>query len=332
MRQVLKRTLPQSILQLLGATERYVKKQRTGVGWRIVTTFHTFDPSNNLLVCSDPRGGSTWLAEAVAQIPQTVLLVEPLHLGYPSRFKALNFSWYQYISEHADWGEARQAFDMLFRGKISYIKFHGSPMGFTQADRMVIKFCYAKALLPWLVNNFTFNHAPINFVRHPGSVASSMIRFERLGWSHYFLPSMLQSDNPYNEFYTRHADFLATITTKEEELMAIWCMTNQVVLQHAHNNEAWITVFYEDLLVQPEAEIRRIFQTWGLPVPQSIWDQLQKPSATARDTTTSPQERDVQLRKWQTYFSPEQKARMQEILDYFGVDIYHMDDVMPRKV
>lgn len=201
-----------------------------------------------------------------------------------------------------------------------------------KAKRMVIKFCRAKALLPWLVKHFAFNYPPVNLLRHPGAVVASQrhASFKFPGWSDEGFRGFVIPDGPYNHFYTQHADFLETITTKEEQLTATWCMTNQVPLTHRRNNEAWINVYYEDLLFEAETEIERIFQTWGLPVPQGILEELRKPSTSAIDTTFR-QSAEAQVYKWQRSFSPEQKARMQEILDYFGVEVYHMDDVMPNK-
>ena len=40
---------------------------------------HNITPQNTLLIFANPRGGSTWLAEILNEIPDTALALEPLY-------------------------------------------------------------------------------------------------------------------------------------------------------------------------------------------------------------------------------------------------------------
>lgn len=119
-----------------------------------------FDPRDALLVFSDPRGGSTWITEMIQQIPRTAVVWEPLHLRYTDAFRELGFTWRQYIPEHAEWEEARAAFERVLRGQILNEKLGSasSIKEFAQADQLIVKLCRGNALLPWLVRQFEFRH------------------------------------------------------------------------------------------------------------------------------------------------------------------------------
>jgi hypothetical protein len=135
-------------------------------------------------------------------------------------------------------------------------------------------------------------------------------------------------DGLHNAIYKKHETFLLSLKTKEEALLATWCLTNQVPLTNARNNKDWITVAYEQLLQDPEKEIKRIFSRWDLPVPDKTIEGLRKPSSTTKnDTFTKSTEQ--QLSKWQTYFNTSQLSQFKEILDYFEVDIYTATDIYP---
>src|SRR5690348_9282727 len=142
-----------------------------------------FDPLSNLLVCSGPRSGSTWLGELIACTPRSALLFEPLIATQPGPFRDLGFVWDQPIPRDAEWPEAKAAFEAMLRGKaitdwnITYSR--SSAASFLTARRMVVKCCHANALLSWLVNQFNFRYQPIFLVRHPFAVVASQLENPR---------------------------------------------------------------------------------------------------------------------------------------------------------
>ena len=79
-----------------------------------------FDPRRNFVLFTDPRGGSTWLSEAINRIPKTVVLWEPLNIYKVDQVVKLGFANtnLQYIPELATWEEAYLFFEKLFKGRI----------------------------------------------------------------------------------------------------------------------------------------------------------------------------------------------------------------------
>ena len=134
--------------------------------WRVLSKACSFRPEDHLVIFTEPRAGGTWLTEVIAQVPGTAILFEPLYLGHPSRFGELGFAWRQFIPEHEAWPEARQAFDDLFRGEVfnNWLCHMSSPVDWLRADRMVVKFCRAGGMIPWLTRSFDFRYRPIHLM------------------------------------------------------------------------------------------------------------------------------------------------------------------------
>lgn len=289
-----------------------------------------FDPLSNLLVCGGPRSGSTWLGELIACTPRSALLFEPLTATQQGPFRDLGFAWDQPIPPDAKWPEARAAFETMLRGKAisdwNIVYSSSSVASFLTARRMVVKCCHANALLSWLVRQFNFRYQPIFLVRHPFAVAASQLECPR--WArrapHFMIP-----DCRYRELVARHEPFLSRLDTRAEVLIAQWCLSNVEPLESADNDQRWITVFYENLLLAPERQLRRVFDRWGLPLPDKILSRISKPSKTTREATFK-RGVEQQLSKWKTAFSPDERRKMTRVLKYFGVLIYDDEGNLPR--
>lgn len=288
--------------------------------WSILRRLNNFDPEGNLIIVSSPRGGSSWITDLVSLIPRTVVLWEPLHLDASPTFRGLGFGWQQYIPEDAVWAEARAALDDVLRGKLvnRWTCMRGSKHRFLTANKMVVKFCHAVALLPWLTRAFNFHFEPIYLVRHPFAVVASQMQWH--AWDDESFRFSIPS-GPFCERYSEHAEFLRGLRTKAEVLLANWCLANQVPLSSARNNQSWVTVYYEHLLTDPRKEIDRIFGRWCLPVPENIFSQIGKPSQTTKRATFLAGA-EKQLSKWQSFFTESDIEKMLAILKYFGIKQY----------
>ncbi len=274
-----------------------------------------FDPADALIIASSPRGGSSWLAETLSRVPRTALLWEPLHIRNVPPFREIGFGWRQHIPEHMEWEGARHTFERLFRGSISneWIRRGASRRTFAEAERLLVKFVRANALLPWLTQQFRFRHPPVLLVRHPfGVAASQTVRFK---------PKARFRNDQRSEVYAEHAAYLQTLHSWEEIITATWCLTTLPLLRHPANNKRWLTVAYEELLTAPEHTLASILTAWQLPISADLLEQVQRPSSTTDDATFL-RGADAQLRKWQHQFDTEQVARMRAVLDYFEVEFY----------
>ena len=313
-------------MKLISYCLRKAKRVFTYGSYSVMNKWGRFRPKENLLIFSSPRGGSTWVAELIYSIPNTVILWEPLFQKGIGPFKELGFSWHQFIPEHEHWHEAEGAFKDLFRGKIlnPHTCYITPVWKFATADKMIIKFCLGNTLLPWLVRRFEFHYDPVYIVRHPFSVVASQLKHG--AWDH--ISQVRIPECRYNKLYTDHSAFISKIKTKEEALITTWCLTNSVPLRSRHNNKKWITVFYENLLREPKSEIDRIFNRWGIDLPPGIIEKARQPSRSDKNLELK-ENAEMQLSKWKTYFNKDKILKMSAVLKYFNIEQYDDTSIYP---
>lgn len=307
----------------------YVKTQVLDLLCDLSAGARSFKPEESIIIFSYPRSGSTWLMELIRKIPGTVSLWEPLHIRSVKPFADLGFGWRQHVPEDEEWEEAEETFAKLFNGE--YLNFwltsREFPLNFCTADRMIVKFVRANALAPWLLNRFSFQLKPIYLLRHPFAIAASQMK--EGSWDYEFEGYEIP-DMPFNEVMKRHSDFLSTITTKPEKMVATWCINNRVMLDSERHNQGWLTIYYEALLLHPEQQLWRIFNQWDMEMPDGILERVREESSTTKEATFK-EDLELQLSKWRQFFDADDIKRMQRVLDYFEIDIYSTN-LLPRSM
>jgi hypothetical protein len=73
---------------------------------------------NHIIIAANPRGGSTWLEQIFALVPNSVTYYEPLNDAYNHHVRDLGFYRHQAIPQYESWPEAKQFFTKLFSGQI----------------------------------------------------------------------------------------------------------------------------------------------------------------------------------------------------------------------
>ena len=294
---------------------------------RVTSAFKKFKPEDQFIIFSDPRGGSTWLAEMLQSIPESAMIWEPLNIRHVRQFGDLGFGWRQFIPENESWPEANLIFNLVFAGRIinEWTMLRTDFTKYYSARHLIIKFCRGNMLIPWLVFQYNFKYRPIYLVRHPFAVVLSQIK--QGGWEST-INKFIIPDTPYNDLYLYHQDYLYSLSTREEILTAYWCLANLIPLNHKKNNVDWITVYYENLIMDPASEIGRIFSRWELDLPEGIQNRFRKSSSTALDpgNLNDPFQ---QISRWQRELKPDQIDRMKKVLGYFEVSQYAGEKEMP---
>ncbi len=287
-----------------------------------------FDAKDALIICADPRGGSTWLYEILSRIENVAGLWEPLHIGKVSQFKKLGFDWRYYISEDDCFPEARAAFKRLFEGGVRepYILHRTTFRELREAEHLLTKFCRATQLLPWLTREFEFSNKPVHLVRHPCAIVASQLRYG--AWDSvnpYFTEKAILS----HPLMTLHSDVLSRVDNIESRLAAIWAMNNSVALNHPQRKERWITISYEDMVTRPSDTLELILRDWGLSLNYSIDEIVGMPSKTTLDSSPIKSgNAQKQLYYWQSLLTDKQIHNILDTVTAFGIDFYG-DDVAP---
>lgn len=283
---------------------------------------NNISPSKTILLFSNPRGGSTWLAEIMAELPRTTTITEPLMVRKVRDFEKLNFYWNQPIPENAEWPEAEETFRKLFNIEIlPYSIYRGNNLlSIPFSDTFIFKFCFGNLLLPWIVKKFDVK--PVLLVRHPCAVISSQMKhgswskIEKAGFK-YDIP-----DFKFNDFYLQYLDILGTIKTFEEHLAASWAFTMINSVMHPENDKSWITIAYENLYNNFEYEIHRVFDRLNLPIPETVWERQIIPSSTTKKGSVDTILHGSQMESWKKNLSKKQIDNIFGILHEFGLDFY----------
>jgi len=286
------------------------------------------NPDDALLIFSDPRGGSTWLAEVLNTNSNSFIYWEPLSLKHIKPVNDLGFGWRQHIPVEANWPEAKHLFDDILSVKIinEWSTQKIDHPGQLNEDKLpIIKICRGNHLLEWLVSQYNFKHKPVYLVRHPLAVVASQMK--QGGWSYQFegfkIPQM-----KFNNYYLEHEKFLTELKTKEQALLATWCITNKDLL--VNESPQWMKIYYEELILSPRKEIGRIFNTWNFEIPVSIDSMIEKWSSTSiNEGQYNPKS---QLVKWKSEFNETQLKKFQRIFDYFEIGEYSADKILPKTI
>ncbi|MCA9248610.1 MAG: hypothetical protein KDA42_15905, partial [Planctomycetales bacterium] len=127
------------------------------------------------------------------------------------------------------------------------------------------------------------------------------------------LPAGIAADYPHlAEIYDR-------ISSREELLAYCWAIQNFFALEHARDFVCMTA--YESLVCDSETELTRIFAYLGIPMPVQARQQLNKPSQTARASSTVTTGKDP-LTFWKQELRSDQIDSILSIAHRVGVKCY----------
>lgn len=271
--------------------------------------------SRSLIITGSPRSGTTWLGELISNIPKSIILFEPLHLNRNPRAKKFEFEWRTYINSNTDNPKAKEFFEDLFNCKFlnSWITREVAVTRLFNIQYCIYKFVRANMLIGWLNNNFNINK-PVLIIRHPCAVISSQLRLKQFSK----VKSALMNKNYYIDF-PHIKDKLNNYKDFEEILAARWCQENYIPL--INNRSSCILITYENLLNNPEKEIKKIFNEWNIEIPEKIYKNFSISSSTTfRDIDHKNKMK--MLSTWQKDLNKNQINKILKVVKDFGMDFY----------
>jgi hypothetical protein len=280
------------------------------------------DPADSVLLTGSARAGTTWISELINYRNDYRYIFEPFH---PNRLPITkHFLPRQYIRPgNRDPSYLRPA-EAILSGRVRSLwtdKYNRARF----ARKRLIKEVRGNLLLGWIHANFP--ETPIVLVlRHPCAVASSQLD---LGWNwHLDLPDFLDQRDLVDDHLEPFADALARPQPPFEAHVLLWCVENYVPLRQFQPGDVHV-VFYEDLCVAPDREIRRLFAFLGMPFEQEVMRAVRRPSAVIRKNSAIVSGGDL-VASWRKYVGEDQVKRAIEILGQFGLDRIYSDQAAPR--
>lgn len=321
----------------------FKKKIKKKIKYHLICVFLLFKNykiSNAIVICSEARGGSTWLMELLGNIPNSIINWEPLHVNKGVIKPSLNLGWRPYVPRD----NKEKIYIELFR-KILTLKIYNQwTLRYVQwvhlkkSKYVISKFVRLNQSLPWLVNQFPYlKHKPIFLLRHPITTCISRLKtFENnpdypsftkkkvLG--EFIVPKCLN-----NERYLLNKIYIEKLETQLEREVAIWCVNNSNILAHP-DSDKWITVYYEDLVLNPRNELSLILKKMNLGIPSSILENIDYRKASASDyhnlLNKDPSD---QLESFLQHLDKQYLQKLQNILNHYKVKTYSAFDAYPLR-
>lgn len=296
-------------LRLHGILVPLLLKLNASSGYRMEET---------LVIAGAPRAGTTWLAELVNMVPGSSILFEPLHLGQVPQARRAGFKWETMVARGTDWPEGEMFLQKVLLGKLrnSWTMSHVSLAQACHTRLWIVKFVRANMLLDWFAHTFPIR-PPALIIRHPCACIASYLQ---KGWPQ---PAKAPADHEFFRVYPHLHGVCEGLGSVEEYIAVSWCMEYYAALT-VEPPLPFHLVCYERLVRDGLEELTKLFEAWGLPLPDEAKARLQKPSMTTASFSQVSKGGDP-LKGWQRYFSPQQGAKILDVVRGFGLDFYNED-------
>lgn len=279
-----------------------------------------------ILIAGMGRGGTTWIADLINFDYSHRILFEPFQPEWV--VKARPFELFQYMRPDDVDAERFQSAAALLGGKVrtNWVDCWDRERHRRLFKRRIVKDIRVNLMLKWLHNSF--GTIPIVLVmRHPLAVANSWIKLgwggtERRGKTNVDIvlaQQRLLEDFPRLAATADSCD----LADRFERAIYEWGLLHYVPFLQLAKDEYFL-LSYEDLLLNPLSELRRVLTFLQIPFDEkAIRSRLALPSSTnflKRDYSGGGTE---MLKPWDGVFNEKQAARANEILAQLGLaDLY----------
>lgn len=273
------------------------------------------DHRRSVFLAGTGRSGTTWLAGLVNHDRRYRNVFEPFHPGKVEGFRGFRSKQYLRPTDRRE--EFLAPARRVLSGELRSLWTDRG--GTLVARRRLVKDVRANLLLGWMAENFP-GMPIVLLMRHPCAVVSSRLA---LGWRDNLAETMDQEDLVEDYLLPMREEILAAHDPFERHLF-LWCIDNYVPLRQFPPGGLHLC-FYENLLVDPEPELRRLFAVLGQDFDGKALHRINRPSPTSRRGTSS----DPAVDGWRRGVTGRRLERTVEILGLFGLDRVYGEGPLP---
>ncbi len=273
------------------------------------------DIRRSIFLAGSGRSGTTWLSQVINHKGDFRYVFEPFNPREVVTFR--HFRSKQYLRPDDMREEFLEPARLALTGGLRDLwtdRFNARLI----ARRRLIKDIRANLLLGWMRANFP-GMPIILLLRHPCAVVASRLA---LGWRDNLSETMEQEDLVEDFLLPVEAEIRSASDDFERHLF-LWCIDNYVPLMQFEPGEIHVC-FYENLLVNPEEELRSLFNYLDETPDDRVYGKLLSPSPLSRKDGPPPS-----VDAWRTHVSPGRLQRTMEILGLFGLDRVYGEGTMP---
>ncbi len=277
------------------------------------------DIRNTAILAGSGRSGTTWVQEIINYRNGFRIISEPFD---PLKVPLVqHFRYGQYIRPDDRDPRFLEPATAILSGRISGYrvdKFNRKRF----VHRRLVKEIHVHQMLKWIKANFP-EIPMVILLRHPCAVVNSNMKL------HFETHLRHLLDQP--ELMEDHLDpfrsALEGATDPFDKYVFMWCADNYVWLKQFEPGEIEV-VFYENLCVQPETEIKRILAALGESYDPAMLEKMRSPSRMSRKQSAVVTGESL-TDSWRKNLTPDQVARTIEILRLFGLDRIYGEGSMP---
>lgn len=234
--------------------------------------FDLATPKETFFLASSQRSGSTWIQEVFSKTGSYRILFEPFH-SHEVKHLA-DWEYRQYIGRAESGAEFIDAVRSIIKGKIRHEWIDQDNRVFFPTKRF-IKETRGNLFIAWLKTQFPWVRL-IFLTRHPFAIARSRMK---LGWR-ADLDILFRQANLIQKHFANDLDLIRSTSSEFGKQVAFWSMENVVPLRELSASDAF-AISYEDIIYDPQAELKRISSTLGIPIEAIDSNVLMKPSRTS---------------------------------------------------
>ena len=300
---------------------------------------HRGSTTNDILLLSSRRAGSTWLMEVIASEPGIRFVNEPLRPEYVAKLKLPTELDSLPADERKILGvpsPAEDRFRALFADYRMTRTFGPydffSPQFHWLTTRRIIKDVYAASIADWIQEQ-SFGFKTIYLIRHPIPTALSMSRGCTLR-----IAANLKHPTFAQKFLNQHlVEFSWWMLDHGSELemrVLEWCLDNIVPWTIVNTRQHdWLVITYEELMLSPDRSLQLIADHLGLRHVERLRQAMIRPSASTHNSRVKlvrSSDPVSLVQAWRSSVSAEMEKQVYAIIQEFGISAYEYGAYVAR--
>lgn len=279
---------------------------------------------NTILISSLARSGSTMLMEAINYNNSFRIIFEPFHpqnVDYFSKYKNPTF-----LKSNCVNSDLHERLQYIFQGKLKN-KWADSHNKKIVTTKRIVKAIRSNLMVGYINQNFP-EIPVVLLIRNPYATIYSWIRSE---YPTETVRKRILEQKVELEKYLPNGVWKTyeQTTDKFEIFIYNWALSYYIPLVALRKENTHIA-FFEDLVNNPENELKVLFKFLNIPYSLKAISQIRKPSRTTRKQDIHKMS-DAYLSSWEKNFTEEQFKRGSEILSIFNLEGLYKND-KPDKV
>ena len=278
----------------------------------------------------DGRSGTTFVSDLINYNAQYREMFEPFHPVFVKQMQRMCF--HQYIRPNSETHSLYRVGSDVFSGRLTST-FVDSANTKLRYKNLLIKDIFVNLLARWAVTQFkNTDIKPILLIRNPYAVALS--KFKKKNWNWMTDPKDFLKQKELVEDYLH--PFIDVINGVGEDYIErqvmIWSIIHYVPFLQFGNEDLYV-LFYENLITNPESEVRSLLAyinpLFSENDVQKIIRKMEIPSRVSGPESTiirgsSP------IDSWQKEISEIQMQKGNQILKSFGLDKIYGESTQPQ--